>query len=139
MLAKEKGHIKLAEILRQAMVNTERPAILFPPDFIPPLEFRCPITCEIFQDPVILGTTGHTFERKAITDWLTIRKCDPLTNEPLANTTLSPDNAMLEAIQQLANTIIPAAKAAMENTSKPAATDSGICIRANKIQFISMF
>ncbi|CAF1263459.1 unnamed protein product [Rotaria sordida] len=31
---------------------------------------KCPITNEVFEDPVI-GDDGHTYEGKAITEWLT--------------------------------------------------------------------
>lgn len=34
-----------------------------------PIEFICPITGEMMDDPVITRT-GQTYERKAIEDWL---------------------------------------------------------------------
>ena len=40
--------------------------------------FVCPITNEIFIDPVI-AEDGHTYERKAITDWLQKNSISPLT------------------------------------------------------------
>ena len=58
----------------------------------------------------MLGTTGHTFERKAITHWLTIKKRNPLTNEPLSNTTLSPNYCLLEAMELLDSSTIVATK-----------------------------
>ena len=67
--------------------------------------FICPITCELFQDPVILGTTGHTFEKKAITEWLKKKNCDPLTNERLTNITLTPNYAIREAVEEYLRTM----------------------------------
>lgn len=46
--------------------------------------FVCPITHEWMEDPVLLCEDGHTYERKALTDWLAHGKAtSPLTNEPL--------------------------------------------------------
>ena len=103
MIAEERGYTQIADMLRHAMVKTERTAH-FPIDFTPP-EFLCPITCDLFKDPVILGTTGHTFEREAITEWLRLNNTDPLTNNPLISTTLSPNYSLLEAVNRYVRTI----------------------------------
>jgi hypothetical protein len=66
-------------------------------DEIPP-SFFCPITHDMFKDPVTLGTTGHTFERSAISDWLQSNTTDPLTNAHLTDTTLAPNFALRDAI-----------------------------------------
>ena len=66
-------------------------------DDIPP-SFFCPITFDLFKDPVILGNTGHTFERAAITDWLESNTTDPLSNESLTDTTLVVNFALRDAI-----------------------------------------
>ena len=103
----EGGSIEMAHLIRMAFVPTE----LISPGFV------CPITCELFQDPVILGTTGRTFERKAITDWLKVKKCNPFTNEPLANTTLSSNYSLLEAIQLLdRSTMVATTKRKQDDT-----------------------
>jgi hypothetical protein len=44
--------------------------------------FLCPITQDVMRDPVILQD-GHSYERKAIMDWLKRSKRSPLTNEEL--------------------------------------------------------
>ena len=79
-------------------------------DSTPP-SFMCPITCDLFKDPVILGTTGHTFERVAITEWLELNNSDPLTNQLLANTTLTTNFALLEAVndyvRRISGMVIP--------------------------------
>jgi serine/threonine protein kinase len=44
--------------------------------------FLCPITQDVMRDPVILQD-GHSYERKAIVDWLKRSNRSPLTNEEL--------------------------------------------------------
>uniref|UniRef100_A0A7S4DHB5 U-box domain-containing protein n=2 Tax=Lotharella globosa TaxID=91324 RepID=A0A7S4DHB5_9EUKA len=44
-----------------------------------PNEFLCPLTHEVFQDPVITKD-GHTYERKAITIWFQSHATSPMTN-----------------------------------------------------------
>ena len=99
----ERGNIQIANMI-------DRPATDFPIDITPP-EFICPITREIFKDPVILGTTGHTFEREAITDWLRLHNTDPLTNELLAGSTLAPNFSLAQAVDryvgQIRSRVIP--------------------------------
>jgi hypothetical protein len=63
-----------------------------------PASFLCPITFDLFRDPVILGNTGHTFERAAISNWLESNDTDPLTNAPLTDTTLASNFALRDAI-----------------------------------------
>jgi serine/threonine protein kinase len=44
--------------------------------------FICPITQDVMRDPVML-MDGHSYERKAIVDWLKRSNRSPLTNEEL--------------------------------------------------------
>jgi serine/threonine protein kinase len=44
--------------------------------------FLCPITQDVMRDPVML-IDGHSYERKAIVDWLKRSNRSPLTNEEL--------------------------------------------------------
>jgi len=48
----------------------------------PPDEFLCPITQEIMQDPVV-ASDGHSYERKAIQEWIQKKPISPITNTPL--------------------------------------------------------
>ena len=50
-------------------------------------DLRCPITHEIFLDPVIISD-GFTYEREAIEKALNKSKKSPLTNKALSNTTI---------------------------------------------------
>ena len=56
-----------------------------------PERFICPLTLEVFTDPIMLSR-GLTFERKAITEWLD-RGNDTcsLTREPLGYRGLAPN------------------------------------------------
>ena len=54
-------------------------------------ELICPITLQLFHDPVIAGD-GHVYERAAITEWILKDGRSPLTREPLNMNTLQPDN-----------------------------------------------
>lgn len=55
--------------------------------FFIPHEFRCPISHELLEDPVIASDT-FTYERSAINQWFQIRQSSPLTGLELRNTTL---------------------------------------------------
>jgi hypothetical protein len=47
-----------------------------------PRDFFCPITQEVFQDPVFCSD-GHSYERTAIEAWLRTNDTSPLTNAAL--------------------------------------------------------
>ena len=52
------------------------------------------------NDPVLLGITGHTYERIAIEIWLQNHNTDPLTNLFLENKTLTPNRKLLAFIEE---------------------------------------
>lgn len=58
----------------------------------------CPITLELFRDPVVAGD-GHVYEREAITQWILEHGTSPLTREWLQINELQPDFHL----RQLAN------------------------------------
>eukprot|EP01025_Chloroclados_australasicus_P058654 TRINITY_DN7389_c0_g1_i1.p1 TRINITY_DN7389_c0_g1~~TRINITY_DN7389_c0_g1_i1.p1 ORF type:complete len:375 (-),score=-9.84 TRINITY_DN7389_c0_g1_i1:960-2084(-) len=60
-------------------------------DLDAPLEYLCPITNELMQDPVIVVQTGITYERSAIEKWLSIKNTCPSTQTILHNKTLVPN------------------------------------------------
>lgn len=64
----------------------------------PPKDFVCPITSQIFSDPVTLET-GQTYERKAIQEWLKRGNTTcPITRQPLASNTLPKTNYVLKRL-----------------------------------------
>ena len=56
-----------------------------------PDEFKCPITCELMEDPV-LCSDGHTYERAAIERWLRSHGTSPKTNAPLPSRAVLPNH-----------------------------------------------
>ncbi|CAK8572923.1 unnamed protein product [Lathyrus sativus] len=64
----------------------------------PPKDFVCPITGQIFSDPVTLET-GQTYERKAIQEWLgTGNTTCPITRQPLSANILPKTNYVLKRL-----------------------------------------
>ncbi|KAK9073769.1 hypothetical protein SSX86_006363 [Deinandra increscens subsp. villosa] len=62
----------------------------------PPKDFVCPITTQIFSDPVTLET-GQTYERKAIQQWLERGNSTcPITRQKLHSTQLPKTNYILK-------------------------------------------
>jgi hypothetical protein len=59
-----------------------------------PSQFVCPITQQIFHDPVV-DLQGHNYERDAILEWLSLHGTCPLTRRQLEPSNLIPD-AMLQ-------------------------------------------
>ncbi|XP_060839716.1 WD repeat, SAM and U-box domain-containing protein 1-like isoform X4 [Rhopalosiphum padi] len=63
-----------------------------------PDEFICPITQQIFRDPVICSD-GHTYDRSAMMSWFRRGKfSSPLTNEPLVSKSMTLNTTIKEAI-----------------------------------------
>lgn len=64
----------------------------------PPLEFRCPISGILMQDPVV-AASGQTFEELSIRKWLKDgnRKC-PETDQLLSHTVLIPNHSIKKMI-----------------------------------------
>ncbi|KAJ3685813.1 hypothetical protein LUZ61_014977 [Rhynchospora tenuis] len=65
-----------------------------------PDEFRCPISLELMQDPVIVST-GQTYERSCIQKWLDAgHKTCPKTQQNLTHTALTPNFILKSLISQ---------------------------------------
>ncbi|XP_024545432.1 putative E3 ubiquitin-protein ligase LIN [Selaginella moellendorffii] len=64
----------------------------------PPKDFVCPITNQIFDDPVTLET-GQTYERKAIKEWLSRGNVTcPMSRQPLIKVALPRTNYILKRL-----------------------------------------
>ncbi|KAI3696066.1 hypothetical protein L1987_79075 [Smallanthus sonchifolius] len=64
----------------------------------PPKDFVCPITTQIFIDPVTLET-GQTYERKAIEEWMKRGNTTcPITRQPLFSNILPKTNYVLRRL-----------------------------------------
>ena len=55
------------------------------------LRLVCPITAQLFEDPVFLVEDGYTYERSAVTAWLEKHDTSPMSGAPLATKTLAPN------------------------------------------------
>ncbi|KAL2503974.1 BRCA1-A complex subunit BRE [Abeliophyllum distichum] len=68
------------------------------PQSRPPKDFVCPITGQIFNDPVTLET-GQTYERKAIQEWMNRGNTTcPITRQPLSAASLPKTNYVLKRL-----------------------------------------
>ncbi|XP_076885682.1 putative E3 ubiquitin-protein ligase LIN-1 isoform X1 [Bidens hawaiensis] len=64
----------------------------------PPKDFVCPITTQVFNDPVTLET-GQTYERKAIEEWMKRGNTTcPITRQPLYSNALPKTNYVLKRL-----------------------------------------
>jgi hypothetical protein len=64
-----------------------------------PRGFMCPVTLELMKDPV-LAADGHSYERRAIEQWLMTKNTSPVTNLELPNHSLVPNFALRAAIEE---------------------------------------
>ena len=63
-----------------------------------PHEYLCPITIMPMNDPVI-ASDGQTYERSAITEWLSSHNTSPMTREPMSVTSLQSNSTLKRLIQ----------------------------------------
>lgn len=68
-------------------------------------ELLCPITLELFHDPVI-ANDGHVYEREAIVRWILEKGTSPLTREPLNINDLQPDDYLRRLAARKRNSIV---------------------------------
>lgn len=66
----------------------------------PPKDLCCPISDDIFNDPVLLIETGQTYSRSSIEEWFQKghRTC-PLTGQALQSTQLAPNYVVKGLVQ----------------------------------------
>ena len=71
-----------------------------PPE--PPDHLRCPISCDLFSDPVLLSQIGHTYDRNSIERWLRQKSppTDPSSNVELRSTATVPNWALRDAVNE---------------------------------------
>ncbi|CAK9178413.1 unnamed protein product [Ilex paraguariensis] len=81
----------------QSYISLPSPGKLAPQSR-PPKDFVCPITGQIFCDPVTLET-GQTYERKAIQEWMKRGNTTcPITRQPLSASALPKTNYVLKRL-----------------------------------------
>merc|ERR1712228_365124 len=65
-----------------------------------PTEYECPITYNLMQDPVLVVTSGWTYDRKAITEWINEHGDDPMTKKKTSLEDLVPNRSLIDGIEQ---------------------------------------
>jgi serine/threonine protein kinase len=69
---------------------------------VPNNPLLCPITLEIFRDPV-MAQDGYTYERKAIEGWIQKNGTSPITKQKISLENLVPNHAIKKVIDQFEN------------------------------------
>ena len=64
-----------------------------------PNDFLCPITQEIFINPVMIDD-GNTYEKDAIEEWLKSHNTSPLTGSELSSKDTMANNTLQRLIEQ---------------------------------------
>jgi Mg-chelatase subunit ChlD len=64
-----------------------------------PNEFMCPISMDLMTDPV-MAPDGHTYERSAITEWLSTHNTSPITRVHMTVAELQTNFALKNAIER---------------------------------------
>ena len=64
-----------------------------------PKAMVCPITLEVFRDPVI-AADGHSYERAALARWLSGHNTSPVTGATLASRCAMPNHALRVAVDE---------------------------------------
>jgi hypothetical protein len=68
-------------------------------DLLIPEEFICPLTLELFHNPVVTRW-GHSFERGALLRWLKSHEGCPLTRNPMSLRDIIANSALKERIEE---------------------------------------
>jgi hypothetical protein len=67
------------------------------PDMEEPLHLTCPITLQLFEDPVITPS-GHSYSKLAIKKYINMYNRCPMTREPLNDSMLIPNRCLADAV-----------------------------------------
>jgi hypothetical protein len=86
--------------------------------------FSCPITCSLFEDPVITVADGHTYERVAIIEWLKTHDTSPRTGVKLSSKAVVPNYAMQSLISEIKATLSRNASAIPRSSSSVPSSSS---------------
>merc|ERR1712087_732447 len=66
----------------------------------PPNEFCDPITYDLMREPMLVTTSGHTYEKYTILECIEQHGKDPLTNMPITTNQIVPNRALKSAIER---------------------------------------
>mmetsp|Transcript_6126 Transcript_6126/g.8505 ORF Transcript_6126/g.8505 Transcript_6126/m.8505 type:complete len:622 (-) Transcript_6126:105-1970(-) len=82
---------RLSEAWRRVKDSINKSCLTFPDNFY------CPLTREVFEDPV-MTEDGQSYERRAIELWLQNHDTSPMTNMPLQDRSLRPNISLRNTI-----------------------------------------
>jgi hypothetical protein len=77
----------------------EIPKVLLEEEEDPPIEFICPISREVMQDPVCIED-GSVYDRRFIEAWLSTSSISPLTNLPLKHKNVCSRRDLFQLIKE---------------------------------------
>jgi hypothetical protein len=63
------------------------------------VRYTCPITQTIMTNPYVTPA-GHSYEKKAIEEWIQKKHTDPMTGAPLQQHQINPNLALKESIER---------------------------------------
>jgi U-box domain len=66
---------------------------------LPPVSFVCPLSLKVMENPV-MTSCAHTFEHRALADWVEQQACCPISRKPLVMADLVPNHALADRIEQ---------------------------------------
>lgn len=85
-----------------AALSSQEPKSHTIEDIVIPDHVYCPICRQIMKNPVQLnGVKEYTFCGFCISQWLKLKKSNPMTNEPLTDIVLIPDKKLISEIKDL--------------------------------------
>lgn len=90
--------------LPSAPPRSSSPALLPMECFEIPNRLLCPITFQLFEDPVV-ATDGHTYERAAILRCISSSQRSPLTRDPLISNQLVPTRLVKDMADEVRDSI----------------------------------
>ena len=81
----------------------------------PPQELCCPISEDLYEDPVLLIESGQTYDRRSIEKWLKQRNTCPLTGKELTSQQLVPNFAVKGLVDAWRQAHMPITAPSAEN------------------------
>lgn len=84
-----------------------------------PSPFLCPISMELMKDPMV-NEAGQTYDRESIVGWYAAgNRIDPLTQKPIENVQLFPNQHVKSAIEEWKQKCLEAKRQPMEREGLP--------------------
>ena len=67
----------------------------------------CPISNDLFKEPVLCTVTGHSFEKEAIQRWLQTSDLCPLTRKKMTSADLVPNITLVGVVEAFKSQQVP--------------------------------